>query len=81
MKPPFILVPAHTPEELEDALVFMLDETRQGEMIGLAYGAMFRRRKYIVSTAGEARRSPVFALGVVNVLAAELLDRSRGKVE
>lgn len=53
----------------------MLYEARhKRELIGLAVGALYRQRRYIVTTSGEARRCPAFALGVVNVLRRRLED-------
>jgi hypothetical protein len=79
MKPPFVLVDAHPPDDVIKALEYLLDEARSGKLIGIAYGAMFRQRSYIVSTAGEGRRNPLFALGVVHVLADELVGRAHRK--
>lgn len=81
MKPPFTLAQVHPPEDVVAALEFLLGEARNGRLIGIAYGAMFRRRNYIVNTAGEAHRNPLFALGVVHVLADELVGRAHGRVE
>lgn len=79
MKPPFTLVHAHPPEDVVEALEFLLEEAREGRLIGIAYGAIFKRRHYIVETAGEAHRNPLFALGIVHVLAGELIQRARGE--
>lgn len=81
MKPPFVLANGHPPDDVIKALEYLLKEARDGQLIGIAYGAMFRRRHYIVSTAGEGRRNPLFALGVVHVLADELVDQAHGHVD
>ncbi|MDA8254175.1 MAG: hypothetical protein M0Z99_00820 [Betaproteobacteria bacterium] len=78
MKPPFTLIHAHPPDDVVEALEYLLTEARSGRLIGLAYGAMFRRRHYIVETAGEAHRNPLFALGVIDILEDELRARVRG---
>lgn len=78
MKPPFTLIHAHPPDDVVEALEYLLAEARAGRLIGLAYGAMFRRRHYIVETAGEAHRNPLFALGVIDILEDELRARVRG---
>ena len=78
MKPPFTLSHIHPPDDVIEALEYLLDEARKGHLIGIAYGAMFRRRHYIVETAGEAHRNPLFALGVIDILEDELRARVRG---
>lgn len=39
-----------------------------GDLIGIAYGLMYRGRNYVVNVAGEAYRNPGFARSVVSVL-------------
>lgn len=64
------------PDELSgdsvEVLEALLEEARAGRLIGIAFAAMYRQRRYIVNTAGEARRSPTFSLGMVQMLADEL---------
>lgn len=62
---PFTLVNETVSHDTIEALEFLLQEARSGELIGLAYGAMLKRRTCIVDTAGEAYRNPLFTLGVV----------------
>lgn len=57
-----------TVEVLED----LLAEARRGEVVGLLFAAMTRRRDYYVGAAGEAHRSPTFARGMVCALDDEL---------
>lgn len=79
MRRPFTLVHAHPPHDVIAALEYLLAEARNGQLIGIAYGAMFRRREYVVETAGEAHDNPLFALGVVNILSSELQDQVRSQ--
>ncbi len=81
MKPPFVLTHIHPPDDVIEALEYLLAEARRGQLIGIAYGAMFRRRHYIVETAGEAHRNPLFALGVINILESELWERVRTRAQ
>lgn len=77
MKPPFTLMHAQVSHDTVKALEFLLHEARRGEVIGIAYGAMMKRRSCIVDTAGEAYRNPLFALGVVCMLSDDVAKRAR----
>lgn len=77
MRPPFTLMRATVSHDTVEALEFLLHEAKRGEVIGLAYGAMMKRRSCIVDTAGEAYRNPLFALGVVCMLSDDVAIRAR----
>lgn len=77
MKPPFTLMRATVSHDTVEALEFLLHEAKRGEVIGLAYGAIMKRRSCIVDTAGEAYRNPLFALGVVCMLSDDVATRAR----
>jgi len=77
MKPPFTLIPDSLSHDTERALEQLLDMARTGELIGVAFAAMLKRRKYFVNTAGEAHRNPTFARGMVQALDDELGQRAR----
>jgi hypothetical protein len=75
----FSLVP--TPavdDDTVEALEQLLDLARKGELIGVAFVGMLKRRKYFVDTAGEADRNPTFARGAVRALDDELAQSARG---
>lgn len=72
MKPPYHLVPGALSHDTVAALEALLADAKAGRLQGIAFGAIYRRRTYIVDAAGEAHRSPTFALGVVHMLAKEL---------
>lgn len=76
MKPPFTLVRSQVSHDTVEALEFLLHEAKRGEVIGIAYGAMMKRRSCIVDTAGEAYRNPLFALGVVCMLSNDIAKRA-----
>lgn len=59
--------------ETIEVLRTLLREAESGHLIGLAFAAIYKDRRYIVDTAGEAYRSPTFARGMV----AALDDESR----
>ena len=77
MRPPFQLIQLHPSDDLVETLEYLLQEARAGRMIGLAYGAILKRRAYFVDAAGEAHRNPMFGVGIANVLACDLMERAR----
>ena len=68
MRPPFRLVPDSLSHDTIEALQSLLDDARAGRIIGIAFCAMYKQRRFIVNTAGEAHRNPVFARGMVACL-------------
>ena len=76
MKSPFILLNEAVSHETVDCLHIMLRQAKDGELIGIAYAAMFRRRGYIVNTAGEAHRSPTYTRGMLLALDDKLSIRT-----
>lgn len=78
MKPPFVLVPDTVSNDTVECLETLLKHARTGEVIGLAFAAVLKRRAYLVNTAGEAHRNPTFARGIVAALDDQLSGRIRG---
>lgn len=78
MKDPYVLLPDYISHDTVDCLKQLLAQAKRGEIIGMAYAAMLKRRAYIVNTAGEAHRSPTFARGMVAALDDQLAGRIRG---
>lgn len=74
---PYRLVSDQLSGDTVEALETLLRHARQGEIIGVAFCAMYRRKEYIVNTAGEARRSPTFASGMVEQLQRFVSQRTR----
>lgn len=72
MKPPYRLAPDALSHDTVDALEQLLDEARRGHVIGVAFAAMYKQRRYITNTAGEAHRNPTFARGMIASLDDEL---------
>lgn len=81
MKSPFSVVREPVSHDAVEALEFLLHEAKRGELIGIAYGAIMKRRSCIVDTAGEAYRNPLFALGVVCMLSDDIAIRARNDDE
>lgn len=78
MKPPFRLVPDAISTDTTTALRQLLQLAESGELIGIAFAAMMKQRRYFVNTAGEAHRNPTFARGIVAALDDDLGQRMRG---
>lgn len=78
MKPPFVLIEDTVSNDTVEALRTLYEQAKKGEVIGIAYAAMLRRRGYIVNTAGEAHRSPTYSRGMLRALDDKLAMRIRG---
>jgi len=78
-RPPFSLVPDTISTDTVECLDELLAMPRAGEVIGIAYVAMLKRRKYIANAAGEAHRNPTFSRGMIQVLDDQLGQHVRGK--
>jgi hypothetical protein len=61
-----------------EALRELLEHAEAGEIVGIAFAAMYQRREFITNSAGECHRNPVFARGMVAALDDELARRIRG---
>jgi hypothetical protein len=77
MKPPFHLVTDTISADTTTALRQLLELAEDGQLIGVAFAGMMRQRKFFVNTAGEARRNPVFARGMVAALDDQLSDNAQ----
>ena len=71
------IIPNQVNRDTIAALEYLLQEAKRGELIGLVYGGMLKGRSCIVDTTGEACRNPMFALGMVGMLSADISDRTR----
>lgn len=78
MKTPFILVPDTISHDTILALKQLIDGTKRGEVIGLAYAAALRKRAYIVNTTGECWRNPTWSRGIIAALDDQLSLKVRG---
>jgi hypothetical protein len=74
MKPPFRLVPidGSVSHDTVQCLEALLEKARAGEVIGVAYAVMYRRRQYRVHSCGEMHKNPTFARGAVAALGDQL---------
>lgn len=71
--PPFKLVPTHISDNTVEALEELLKEARKGDLIGIAFAAMYRQRAFNVDAAGETMRNRAWTRGMV----LDLLDSFR----
>ena len=79
MRAPFRLVALDSvSRDTVSCLRDLLSRAECGEVIGVAYAAMYKRRKYTVHVCGEADRNPTFARGMVGALGDELSKRVWG---
>jgi hypothetical protein len=56
----------------------LLRQARAGELIGVAFVALYKQREYVASATGEARRNPTFTRGMLAALddaMAEMVSR------
>lgn len=72
MKRVFRMVPRKASEDTLEALSMLTSEAKRGELIGIAYAAMYVSREYVVSAAGEAHRNPTFSLGMIEMLSSAM---------
>jgi len=77
MRRPYTLITETGSSDTVQCLERLLDESRAGQVIGIAYAVILRRRNYRVNVCGEAHRSPTFTRGVIAALDDELSTRVR----
>lgn len=70
---PYTLVPDDVSHDTVAALEQLLASAKKGQTIGIIFGVMMKRRRYLVNCAGEARRDPSFARGMCCALDDELM--------
>jgi hypothetical protein len=78
VKPPFVLIPDTVSADTVECLQTLLEHAQAGEVIGLGFVAMLKRRGYIANTAGEAYRNPTFTRGMLLALDDKLSRRVDG---
>lgn len=78
MKKPFVLAPDVISHDSVEALRTLLEDAENGNLIGVAFAAMYKKGSFIVNTAGEAHRSPTFSRGMVKALDDHLMQKVHG---
>lgn len=77
----YVLVRDTVSTDTVEALEQLLTAAREGQIVGLVFGAMLRRRRYLVNCAGEACRDPTAARGIICALDDELSALVQSKAE
>lgn len=62
-----------------ECLRMLLEQAEKGEIIGVSYAAMHRKRHFTTHSCGETHRNPVFASGMVGALWFDLQRQARGE--
>lgn len=60
-------------QDTVEALEELLRSAKNGQLVGIIFGVMMKHRRYMVNSAGEARRDPTFALGMCHMLTSEMI--------
>lgn len=68
MKTPFTLTQETISHDTVEALRTLLAAAERGDVLGMAFVVMHKRRSFTVETTGEANRNPIFALGTLTML-------------
>lgn len=68
-------------EDSVEALEFLLAKARNGEVIGLAYIAQLKRKRFLVDTAGVANVDPIQFIGMTSLLTDDLIRRAKGRTK
>jgi hypothetical protein len=76
VRPPFRYVGAEPSADTIAVLTDLLAAAKAGELIGVAFAAMYRKREYVVGYTGECARNPTFTRGMVAALNDDLGGRS-----
>lgn len=75
----YTLVHDAVSHDMVEALEQLLEAAREGQAIGMVFGVMLKRSRYIVDSAGEARKNPTLARGICLAIDDELRDMVQAK--
>lgn len=79
MTTPIQLIPAHQSHELIEVIEGLLELAKIGSMNGLVFGASLKGSQFYCDAAGAMHRNPMVALGVTQMLSAEILHQIHRK--
>lgn len=77
--PPFCLVQNTLSHDTIECLTQLLRHAKRGQLLGVAYTALYKGRRCVVDVAGECYRNPTFTRGLVAALDDELSSLVRGR--
>jgi hypothetical protein len=66
------LLPDAVSDDTVECLTSLLARAKTGEVTGIAFAVILRRRRYTVNTCGAARKYPTFTRGMIRALDDEL---------
>lgn len=75
----FVLVPDEISSDTVECLKMLLRQARKGEVTGIAFCAVLKRKAFIVNTAGTAHSDPTFTRGMMLALDDQLGAKVRGE--
>lgn len=78
---PYQLIQETISPDTVEALTQLLASARRGDIVGIAFALILKRRRILVDCAGEACDNPVLARGAVTVLSDHLSDLIRGRTD
>lgn len=78
---PYTLVRDHISHDTVECLEQLLEAARSGHVVGLAFAAMMKRKRYMVNVAGEAFRDPTFTRGAIASIEDELRLMIQGRAD
>jgi hypothetical protein len=68
------LVSSQVSPDVVETLETLLLGARQGHIVGIAFGAVLTRGRYMTNWAGTVHKRPTHALGMIHVLATQIED-------
>jgi len=71
---PYKLIRDHISHDTVEACRQILEGAVSGEIVGITFGLMLKRRRFIVNAAGECLRDPTFSRGMIAAMDDELRD-------
>jgi hypothetical protein len=57
----------------------LLQQAEAGHIVGVAYAAIHKQKRYSIHSCGEAYRNPTFSSGIVGSLWFDLQRRAHGE--
>ena len=75
----YSLIPDAISAETVTALEQLTERARAGDILGIGFVALLKRRRYVVNTAGECRHDPTLTRGMVLALDDELRSLVHGR--
>lgn len=69
---PYQLIRDHISRDTVEAAKQILEGAESGEILGITFGLMLKRRRFIVNVAGECARDPTFTRGMLCAMDDEL---------